>query len=339
MEIDRIKLKYTLDQFVSFVNFMDQAKNESISFSENSGFLGNEEYYKTRAATNAWGVLKSKKWDERWIGSGKIAECAISVMKCAENLVHYNQKTKFINCLDPAHPKYKADGEKVLYHIYRGNDDQKAFEEAVDTFGANYDTIAYLFYIKNPGRYLPIRSSLFEASFQRLGLSFKTSGLCNWDNYSEYNGLIAEIRDEMQRAALVEYPEEVRLIDAHSFLWIIQEKRFDDWVNKYGSELEIRLERLPKKYSTQSFAYARSEEVKKETKIRAQGMCQLCGNVAPFKGKDGEAYLEVHHVIWLSRGGSDSLDNTVALCPNCHARMHILDAQEDVAQLKRCING
>ncbi|MCC8047474.1 MAG: hypothetical protein LIO52_00060 [Oscillospiraceae bacterium] len=133
MEIDRIKLKYTLDQFVSFVNFMDHAKNESISFSENSGFLGNEEYYKTRAATNARGVLNSKKWDERWIGSGEIAECAISAMKCAENLVHYNQKTKFIDCLDSTNPKYKEDGEKVLYHIYRGNDDQKAFESAGDT--------------------------------------------------------------------------------------------------------------------------------------------------------------------------------------------------------------
>ncbi|MCD8189512.1 MAG: HNH endonuclease [Clostridiales bacterium] len=56
-------------------------------------------------------------------------------------------------------------------------------------------------------------------------------------------------------------------------------------------------------------------------------------------GKNGEPYLEVHHVVWLSRGGADSLDNTVALCPNCHARVHILDAQEDIEQLKGCVDS
>ena len=30
-----------------------------------------------------------------------------------------------------------------------------------------------------------------------------------------------------------------------------------------------------------------------------------------------------------SRGGDDSLDNTVALCPNCHRKMHFLDLESD----------
>ena len=48
-------------------------------------------------------------------------------------------------------------------------------------------------------------------------------------------------------------------------------------------------------------------------------------------------YLEVHHVIWLSRGGEDSTTNTVALCPNCHTRMHILDRPEDIDKLQELI--
>ena len=39
-------------------------------------------------------------------------------------------------------------------------------------------------------------------------------------------------------------------------------------------------------------------------------------------------------MIWLSKGGSDSVDNTVALCPNCHRKMHIVDDPGDVARLK-----
>ena len=34
-------------------------------------------------------------------------------------------------------------------------------------------------------------------------------------------------------------------------------------------------------------------------------------------------YLESHHVTWLSRGGYDLIDNVVALCPNCHRKIHI----------------
>ena len=65
----------------------------------------------------------------------------------------------------------------------------------------------------------------------------------------------------------------------------------------------------------------------------ANGICQLCGNPAPFI-KDGKPYLESHHIVWLSEGGADSIDNTVALCPNCHRKMHIVKSPADVAALK-----
>ena len=55
---------------------------------------------------------------------------------------------------------------------------------------------------------------------------------------------------------------------------------------------------------------------------------------APFKDKNGNPYLENHHVEWLSKGGEDTIDNAVALCPNCHKKMHILDDEEDVKALK-----
>ena len=42
---------------------------------------------------------------------------------------------------------------------------------------------------------------------------------------------------------------------------------------------------------------------------------------APFARADGDAYLATHHVVWLAQGGSDTVENTVALCPNCHRKM------------------
>jgi 5-methylcytosine-specific restriction protein A len=50
--------------------------------------------------------------------------------------------------------------------------------------------------------------------------------------------------------------------------------------------------------------------------------------------EDGTPYLEVHHVKWLALGGSDTVSNAVALCPNCHRLMHHgANAKELVRQL------
>ena len=43
---------------------------------------------------------------------------------------------------------------------------------------------------------------------------------------------------------------------------------------------------------------------------------------APFKLPDGTPFLEVHHVIPLAKRGEDTIENTIALCPNCHRGAH-----------------
>ena len=47
------------------------------------------------------------------------------------------------------------------------------------------------------------------------------------------------------------------------------------------------------------------------------------------------AYLEVHHIVWLAKGGADALENVVALCPNCHRKMHINPNDDDIKALKK----
>jgi len=77
----------------------------------------------------------------------------------------------------------------------------------------------------------------------------------------------------------------------------------------------------------------RNEYVSEYAKTRAKGICQLCETPAPFKDSNNIPFLEAHHIIWLSKGGPDTIENTVALCPNCHRRMHIINKQQDVLLL------
>ncbi|MED8815361.1 HNH endonuclease signature motif containing protein, partial [Escherichia marmotae] len=61
--------------------------------------------------------------------------------------------------------------------------------------------------------------------------------------------------------------------------------------------------------------YKRSPYVVAEVLLRANGKCQSCRCDAPFLKEDGTPFLEVHHIEWLSKGGEDSVENAIALCP------------------------
>lgn len=86
---------------------------------------------------------------------------------------------------------------------------------------------------------------------------------------------------------------------------------------------------------TTSQTYERNPYVTEFAKRRANGVCELCDQVAPFTNKQNEPYLETHHIEWLSNGGSDTIENTVALCPNCHKKMHVVDDPHDKNKLMR----
>jgi 5-methylcytosine-specific restriction enzyme A len=57
------------------------------------------------------------------------------------------------------------------------------------------------------------------------------------------------------------------------------------------------------------------------------GKCQVC--LYDPKDRYGHRTCHGHHIEWLSRGGEDSLDNMVLICPNHHAAVHRDDAVFD----------
>ena len=106
--------------------------------------------------------------------------------------------------------------------------------------------------------------------------------------------------------------------------------RFNEQVTlAAAADSEVRRKRIknapsiPEKVTTTIEMFKRNPDVVAEVLIRAEGVCEICRCNAPFvRKKDGTPYLEVHHVEQLSMGGEDTIENAVAICPNCHRKEH-----------------
>jgi 5-methylcytosine-specific restriction enzyme A len=66
----------------------------------------------------------------------------------------------------------------------------------------------------------------------------------------------------------------------------------------------------------------RSRQVRDYVLARAKGICEACGEKAPFVRRDGTPYLEPHHTTRLADEGLDHPRYVGAICPTCHRRIH-----------------
>lgn len=78
----------------------------------------------------------------------------------------------------------------------------------------------------------------------------------------------------------------------------------------------------PEKTYSSVTSYVRDPKVKAWVLKEAKGHCECCNNPASFITAEGESFLEIHHLRRLADGGSDTISNALALCPNCHREMH-----------------
>ena len=138
-------------------------------------------------------------------------------------------------------------------------------------------------------------------------------------------------------------PEQLSLsaLQAHGLTGQIQGPRrvqspFDAYLHSSLSSpkpVAPQKEKIPIPQEQTTKVYLRNHDTALAAKARAGGIFQLCDQPAPFLAVDGTPYLESHHIIWLSQGGSDTIDNIAALCPNCHRKMHIVNAAADIKKL------
>jgi hypothetical protein len=89
---------------------------------------------------------------------------------------------------------------------------------------------------------------------------------------------------------------------------------------------EVQFPAGPAEVAAQRFTttteYSRSPIVAEYILKNSGGICECCQGRAPFLRGNHEPYLEIHHVKMLSDGGSDTIGNTIAVCPNCHRELH-----------------
>ncbi|WP_409364452.1 HNH endonuclease [Burkholderia sp. Bp9090] len=55
-----------------------------------------------------------------------------------------------------------------------------------------------------------------------------------------------------------------------------------------------------------------------------------------FSRADGFPFSRSHHLRKLVDGGSDTVTNAVAVCPNCHRRLHF---SEDAHSYRETLHG
>jgi HNH endonuclease len=79
----------------------------------------------------------------------------------------------------------------------------------------------------------------------------------------------------------------------------------------------------PTKTTISQTVFIRNQVVVAAVLHRANGKCEKCKCDAPFlRNTDNTPYLEVHHIVTLAEGGDDTIENAIALCPNCHRKAH-----------------
>ena len=155
----------------------------------------------------------------------------------------------------------------------------------------------------------------------------------------ESDGFIESIGyDQVRNKPNPSWQNSIRKVSDDAFLKILHLANVDYDVGKKTSLLEAGIEALDVLRSLNS-RYAniqprerakkiqnhldRGSAVTKALKSLLGAKCQVCGWMG-FKKKNGEDFIEAHHIVQLSekKEGSLCTENVVLLCPNCHREIH-----------------
>ena len=229
--------------FRAFVAKVEKEQDEEPFQDFQQGIAYKQEFYKTRVHGDALQILGSENWNPAWIGSGKIIEAVIRAIQLPENnLMEWRGKRhpaarSHLALLNAAKADEKADAEAALFGHFRDQiSPNESMQQLTALFARKYDFIAYLFYLRDWERFMPIAPSHFDRVFPMLnvrldGQLLKTRKRCSWENYSSYNEAFRLVREALEGMGI----PRVRLLDAHSFCWMLR----NCTVSESGSPLDI----------------------------------------------------------------------------------------------------
>ncbi len=194
------------------------------------------EQYKEVVYHEARQRLDYEDWTRSDIGTGSILKALINAIEIKfpkgkrrhaieNNLVDWdsrfgpNSRThlSLLTALDTQ--EGRTTYESLLFGFYRDElSSPEAFAQIIARAGKRYDFIAYVFFLKDWSQYLPIAPTNFDRAFEMMKVNLRTARRCSWQNYQEYLGVLRQIRDALREAGV----DDARLIDAHSFCWMLQ---------------------------------------------------------------------------------------------------------------------
>lgn len=231
--MDTPSLSYTVfhRQYLRFKEAIYRNSGEKFS-SFHTGLPLEWEGYKGEISRQGRWILDFKNWSKDDIGTGKILQHVVAAVEINDpaldirnNLVRWDgrwggkekcpHRSLYTAQEDAAQT---AAYEQALFNLYREQvPPAVAFDRIVELAGRQYSYVAYLFFLLDPDRYLPISPKNFDRAFEMLGVPLKTSLKCSWANYTAYLDVLNQIRS----ALIGEGVEDVSLLDAHSFCWIL----------------------------------------------------------------------------------------------------------------------
>jgi hypothetical protein len=324
-------LKYGLDKvFPKFKEYVEDESGESLNPFQAKAFIDKHEDYKYKIFDRARKTLDADNWVEEMIGSRKILENVKLAIKANDNLVNWRLVANKL-----ADEAIEQHGlllyERTFYELYTDKvRDEDSFGALVHLFGKNYSLLAYLFFIKNKDAYCPIATQSFDEIFNLLGLQFTTKGQACWDNYNSYCQIIAQTRDYLRG----KLNDDLSLLDAHSFLWILNSKQSGDEFAAVGKEIAQRPTAKAEVDYMEGFAksiittvYERDSKARRACIEHFGYNCQVCGfNFEDEYGKLGKDFIHVHHIKPISQKDGeykvDPIKDLLPVCPNCHALIH-----------------
>ncbi|WP_460272358.1 hypothetical protein [Celeribacter sp. ULVN23_4] len=198
----------------------------------NSGLIDHEEGYKVRNHEIARGRLGLSDWEDLAPGSGTITARVIDAIEIQEDKGLGIEQNNLLVWWPPAVSHralidIRSEGggrrlefERLLRDLYLDRrDESRIFTDLSDggMLGRNYPLLGYLFFLKDINRFVPVAPGGLQAGLVEIGAELKLKGRASWDNYQAFIAHLLAIREELTRQT----GTDVRLIDAHSFVWVI----------------------------------------------------------------------------------------------------------------------
>jgi len=273
-------------------------------------FLANKIIYSHKISKNNWNLNLDK--NGRFLRFNTGHEYCIQISKsdililCIKDILKKSIKGKDINIIFQG---YSATNDKIK---------SKDLNKTPDSLAKVPDSVGCIIQHEDFDKYISIIS---KANNSFIKFAIKNTTMLPAMKLAHSSGAIEYIK--LYTKKIIPNP-----------IYTISNENLERLEEKYQNEIKkislraleqkaLEKEKVPQKVLVNSIQYIRDPIIVEYVKRKANGICQDCHQPAPFiNKKTGEPYLEIHHIVPLSQGGSDTIDNVIALCPNCHRKRH-----------------